>query len=45
MIIAIVGLVQVSKDKVIQSLEKRLDVDVVRTYTTKNLKEYQKNPT
>ena len=42
MIIAIVGPVQASKDKVIQSLEKRLDADVVRTYTTKNLKEYQK---
>ena len=42
MIISISGPVQSTKTKILDSLEKRLDGEIVRTYTTKTLKEYEK---
>ena len=42
MIISISGLVQPTKKEILKSLEKRLDGEIVRTYTTRTLKEYEK---
>lgn len=41
-LVAIMGPIQATKDKVIDSLAKRLDGVIVTKYTTKPLKEYQK---
>ena len=41
-LVAIMGPIQATKDKVIESLAKRLDGVIVTKYTTKPLKEYQK---
>jgi len=43
-LVAIMGPIQATKDKVIDSLVKRLDGIVITKYTTKPLKEYQKRP-
>ena len=42
MIISISGLVSPTKKKITEALEKRLGGEIVRTYTTKALKEYEK---
>ena len=41
-LVAIMGPIQTTKDKVIDSLSKRLDGVIVTKYTTRPLKEYQK---
>ena len=42
MTISISGLIQPNKKEILKSLEKRLDGEIVRTYTTRTLKEYEK---